>query len=110
MPGVTTEEIDPVEEAGEQWRRLKAVFPADLVTHAPEQVFSFNSKGLLRRHDYRAKVGGVAASVNYAAEHKTFSGLVFATRRRIVPAGPDGRSMVSPVFMTIDIEDVQVIG
>jgi hypothetical protein len=109
MPGVTTQEIDPREEAGEEWRRLQVVFPSGFVTHAPEQIFSFNSKGLLRRQDYHAKVGGVAASVNYAAEHKNFSGLILPSRRRIVPRGPDGRSLDTPVFMTIDIEEVSVI-
>ncbi len=108
MPGVHTEEIEPWEEAREEWRRLKAVFPEGFVTHAPEQVYSFNSAGLLRRHDYHAKVGGVAASANYAADHKQFGGLVIATRRRIVPTDPDGRSRREPVFMTIDVLDVQV--
>jgi hypothetical protein len=30
LPGVTIEEIDPWEEAGEAWRRLKVNFPSHL--------------------------------------------------------------------------------
>jgi hypothetical protein len=67
---------------------FKAVYPEGFVTHAPEQVYSFNSAGLLRRHDYHAQVGGVAASVNYAADHRQVGGLVIATHRRIVPTDP----------------------
>lgn len=108
MPGVHTEEIDVWEEAGEEWRRLKAVFPEDLVTDAPEQVYAFNNAGLLRRHDCHAQIGGLAVSASYAADHKQFDGLVIATRRRIVPSDSDGRSRRTPVLMTIDVLGVQV--
>ena len=43
MPDVHTEEIEPWEEVGEEWRRLKAIFPEGFVTHRREQVYSFNS-------------------------------------------------------------------
>jgi hypothetical protein len=35
-PTVPTQEIEPWEEAGERWRRLKAVFPKGHVAHAAE--------------------------------------------------------------------------
>ena len=108
MPGVRTEEIEPWEEVGERWRRLKAVFPAGLVTHAPEQVYSFNGAGLLRRFDYQTNVQRTPANVNYAADHREFGGLVIATRRRMVPSDPDGRSGREPVLMTIDVLVVRV--
>jgi hypothetical protein len=108
MPGVHTEEIEPWEEAGEKWRRLKAVFPEGFVGHSPEQIYSFNSAGLLRRFDYQPKLGGVPANVNYAADHKQFDGLMIATRRRMLPSDSDGRSRREPVLMTIDVLDLQI--
>src|SRR3546814_3099699 len=48
-PGFETEEIEPWEEEGEIWRRLKVRFSPDIPTHCPEQIFHFDAKGLLRR-------------------------------------------------------------
>jgi hypothetical protein len=108
MPGVRTEEIEPWEEAGEQWRRLKATFPGGFAAHATEQVYSFDSAGLLRRFEYQPRHTGVPANVNYVAEHKQFAGLVIGTRRRMIAGDPDGRSRGEPVLMTVDVVDVQV--
>lgn len=108
MPGVRTEEIEAWEEAGEHWRRLRAVFPDGFVTQAPEQVCFFNGAGLLRRYDYPARALGVPATATYAADHKEFGGLVIATRRRAVPSDSDGRSRREPLFMTLDVLGAQV--
>src|SRR3546814_15779584 len=48
-PGFETEEIEPWEEEGEIWRRLKVRFSPDIPTHCPEQIFHFDAKGLLRQ-------------------------------------------------------------
>ena len=85
MPGVRTEEIEAWEEAGETWRRLRAVFPEGLIAHAREQTYAFNSAGLLRRFEYAPARPGVPANINYAADHREFDGLMFATRRRMLP-------------------------
>src|SRR3546814_736735 len=37
-PGFETEEIEPWEEEGEIWRRLKVRFSPDIPTHCPEQI------------------------------------------------------------------------
>jgi len=106
MADVHTEEIEPWEEAGETWRRLKAVFPPGLVAHAREQVYSFNREGLLRRFEYKPARPGVPANVNYVADHRSFDGLVLATRRRMLPSDPDGRARPHPTLMTIDVAEV----
>lgn len=103
QPGFRVDEIDPWEEAGEQWRRLKVVFPKNIVAHAPEQFYSINRDGLLRRFDYRPKLEGVPAKVNYAADHERFGELVTPTRRRMLPGESDGRSRSEPVLMSIEV-------
>jgi hypothetical protein len=47
-----TKEIEPWQENGETWRRLKVTFPASIATHSAEQTFYFDQEGLLTRHDY----------------------------------------------------------
>jgi hypothetical protein len=107
-PGVQVEEAGPWEEAGEQWRRLRAVFPEGLVAHARQQLYAFNHAGLLRRFEYLPERSGVPANVNYAAGHRHFGGLVIPTRRRMLPLDPDGRARPEPVLMAVDVLDVQV--
>jgi hypothetical protein len=107
--GVEAREIEPWEEGGERWRRLRVVFPPGLPTHSREQVFYFDAAGLLRRHDYTAEVfGGWAKAAHYSSEHRSFSGLVLPTRRRVYPRKPDGRPRPFPTLVWIDVDDVQI--
>ena len=57
-PGFFVEEISPWNENGEEWRRLKAIFPDGVATHTKEQVSYFGPDGLLRRHQYTVDVLG----------------------------------------------------
>lgn len=108
-PGVAAHEIEPWEEGRERWRRLHVTFPPGLPTHSREQVFYFDAAGLLRRHDYTAEVfGGWATAAHYSSAHRTFSGLVFPTRRRVYPRRADGRPRPFPTLVWIDVDDVQV--
>ena len=108
MPGVQVEELEPWEEAGERRRLLRAVFPDDIATHSREQVFHFDSTGLLRRHDYAAEVLGAAPAAHYGDAHKEVPGLVFPTRRRVVPVRKDGLSVPTPVLVAIDLIQITV--
>lgn len=108
LPGVRVEELEPWEEAGEQWRRLKALFPDSVLAHGKEQTYAFNSAGLQRRFEYQPKLGGVPTNVNYAAEHRSFGGISIATRRRMFPLDAEGRTRPEPVLMSVDVVDVRV--
>jgi hypothetical protein len=108
LPNVRTEEIEPWDEQGHVWRRLKATFPPEIATHSTEQVFYFDKEGLLRRQDYSVDVLGGAPSANYASEYKKFSGLVFPTRRRVYRCRPDGQPILDRVIVSIDFREIKV--
>ncbi|WP_445143338.1 hypothetical protein [Dyella sp. Tek66A03] len=108
LPGFQTEEIEPWEESGEVWRRLKVIFPADIHSHSREQVFYFDASGLLRRHDYSVDVIGGTTSANYALEPKTFGGIVYPSKRRVYTAGPDNRPLRDRVVLSIDIHNIDI--
>jgi hypothetical protein len=60
--GVESEELEPWQEAGETWRRLRVRFPADIATHSTEQTLYFRSAGIaeearLRCRDQRRYTG-----------------------------------------------------
>ena len=105
-PGVESEEVEPWQEAGETWRRLKVHFPADIATHSTEQTMYFDRQGLLRRQDYNVEIDGTAGAAHYVYDHKEFSGIVFPTRRRVFRRQPDGRPAPEPLIISIDLDRI----
>lgn len=69
-PGFATEEIEPWNENGEIWRRLKITFPDYVKSHTKEQVSFFGPDFLLRRHDYTVDILGGACGANYATDYR----------------------------------------
>ena len=88
------------------WRRLKVRFPADIATHSTEQTLYFDQQGLLKRHDYDVEITGGTAGAHYVSGLKKFSGIVFQTKRRIVPRQPNGHSVPEPLVVSIDLDQI----
>ncbi len=108
-PGFELQELEPWKEGEEVWRRLAVTYPAELHTHSRQQVFYFSADGLLRRLDYTAEeFGPRAKAAHYCFDHREFGGLVFPTRRRVFPRGPDNRPRRRPLLVWIDIQAVDV--
>jgi hypothetical protein len=107
LPGFQTEEIEPWDENGEKRRRLKVAFPDHIATHCPEQIFHVNGEGLICRVDYSAPVAGGAPTAHYLDDHKDFSGITMATRRRALRRKADGTAIPDPVFVAIDIAEIR---
>ncbi len=108
LPGFRTEEVEPWDEAGETWRRLKVSFPSSIESHSTEQTFYFDTSGILRRHDYSADVMGGTSSANYATEPKVFGGIVFPTKRRVYAVRPDNKPLRERVAVAIDFHSIDV--
>jgi hypothetical protein len=103
-------ELEPWSEGGEEWRRLAVTFPDGVHTHSREQVFYFDSSGLIRRHDYTAEpIGGWARAAHYCHDHEPFDGLVVPTRRRVFPRRADGRPRRWPRLVWADVTSASVI-
>jgi hypothetical protein len=108
-PGIQLEELPPWQEDGRSWQRLRAIFPPDILTHSPEQMFYFDAGGLLRRHDYTALVfGHFAKAVHYSWEHEEVNGIPFPTRRRVFPLKKDGSPLRLITLVSIDIESIEI--
>jgi len=109
--GFEIQEIDPRKENDQTWRRLKVFFPPDIPTHCREQVFYFNSEGLLMRLDYTAEVfGGWAKAAHYCRAHKNFSGLIIPTIRQVLPRKSDGAPRSFPTLVWIEVDQVIILG
>ena len=107
-PGFVTEELEPWQEDGETWRRLRAAFPDRIACQNREQVFYFGPEGLLRRHDYTMGVVGNLPTADYTDDHQLFGGIRFPTLRRAVGRLPDGLTEPEPAFFAVDIADITV--
>lgn len=106
-PGFVVEEIAPWQEAGQEWRRLKAIFPESVASHTREQVTYFGSDGLMRRHDYTVDVLGGATGANYSADYREFQGIKVPTSRRVYAYDAQGQKVPEPVLVSIDIEGIR---
>jgi hypothetical protein len=108
-PDVRTRELEPWKEGGRRWRRLAADFPPELDTHSPAQLFYFDDRGLLCRHDYVAEVvGGWARAAHMCAGHVEADGLVFPTKRWVRPRGPGDRVLAGPTLVSLEISEIEV--
>ena len=105
-PGFVTEELDPWQENGEQWRRLKITFPDSIASHTREQISYFGPDGLLRRHDYTVDILGGATGANYASEYRDVCGIIVPTRRRVYAYDGDHNKVSEPLLVAIDMGEV----
>ena len=63
----------------------------------------------LRRHDYVADVvGRWAHAAHFCEEHRESNGLLFPTRRRVLPIAPGGRVLPGPVLVALDLAAIEV--
>jgi hypothetical protein len=101
-PGFETEEIDPWQEDGEEWRRLRVTFPDYIKSHTKTQVTHFGSDGLVRRHDYTVDILGGTPGANYPTGYREFQGLMMPTKRRIFAYDEAGRKVAEPILVSLD--------
>jgi hypothetical protein len=107
--GVNAREGEPLTEGDETWRRLEVDFPLGVPTHSAHQTFFVDAAGLIRRHDYTAEViGRWARAAHHWLEHRRFDGLVFPTRRRVVPRGPGDLVLPGPALVQIELDQIVV--
>ena len=104
-PGFETTELAPVEEAGEEWRRLSVLLPAHIASHAPSLICYFGPDGLLRRQDHLSSaLGGVVRED--VADYEVFDGIVAPTARRLYqPVAESGSPDENPL-LAIELEAV----
>ena len=105
-PGFISEEIEPWEENGETWRRLKVTFPEYIGSHSKEQISFFGPDGLLRRHDYTVDILGGATGANYATNYKDIDGIIVPDTRRVYAYEGDHMVVKEPLLVAIDMGEI----
>jgi hypothetical protein len=105
-PGVESSELEPWNEQGETWRRLRVRFPDDIATHSTEQTLYVDAQGLLKRHDYDVEIAGDTPGAHYVSDYVEVQGIKFPTRRRIYPRQPDGQPVTELLVVSIDLDRI----
>jgi hypothetical protein len=106
LPGFETSELEPWDESGQQWRRLRVAWPGNLATHSSEQTLYFDRDGLLARHDYEVEVSGGTPAAHYVSDYDEVAGIRVPTKHRIFPRSPDGQSLGEPLVVSIDLSEI----
>jgi hypothetical protein len=106
MPGFRTSELEPWEEAGQRWRRLRVTWPSYLATHSTEQTLYFDKDGLLTRHDYEVEISGGTPAAHYISTYAEAAGIMIPTKHRIFPRTPDGQALAEPLVVSIDLSEI----
>jgi hypothetical protein len=71
------------------------------------QTFYFSQQGLLQRRDYDVEVYGGIPAAHYVSELRQFSGITVPTKRRVYERVPDGRAVLDPLIVSIDLSEVR---
>jgi hypothetical protein len=106
LPEFETTELDPWEEKGERWRRLRVVWPSYLATHSTEQTLYFGQDGLIRRHDYDVEISGGSEGAHYISDYVEVAGVMVPTKHRIFPRAPDNQALDEPLLVSIDLSEI----
>ena len=101
-PDATVEELPAWKENDQTWRRLRALFPPDIVTSSPQQTFYFDENSLQRRVDHDLLGTHVA---DYSWAHRAFSGVIVPTLRRSLALRSDGTAAPKPVLLDVEVLD-----
>lgn len=105
-PGVESFELEPWDEQGETWRRLRVRFPADIATHSTEQTLYVDADGLLKRHDYDVEIAGNTPGAHYISDYAEVQGIMIPTKRRIYPRRPDLQPVTDLLVVSIDLDRI----
>jgi hypothetical protein len=106
--GVESHEIEPWDEKGESWRRLRIRFPETIATHSTDQTLYVGADGLLKRHDYNVEIAGDTPGAHFVSDYVEVEGLMFPTKRRIYPRQPDAQAMSEPLVVSIDLGQIEL--
>ncbi|MFJ2863895.1 hypothetical protein [Kitasatospora sp. NPDC087314] len=82
---------------------------AEIATHNPDQVFYFDTLGMRRRTDYVVEINGSTLVGRYTSRHRSFDGLLVATRRRVFRRNPADSVNLNLPSITLDIHNVELV-
>jgi hypothetical protein len=106
LDGFETSQLDTWQVQGEEWRRLRVVWPEYLATHTAEQTIYVGNDGLIRRHDYEVDILGGAGGAHFLSDYTEVAGIKVPTKHRIFPRESPGGTPLTPLLISIDVSEI----
>ena len=106
LPGFDTSELEPWQENGEQWRRLRVAWPGNLASLGAVLTVYVGEDGLIRREDYDVEIMGGSAGAHYMSGYTPVAGIMLPTGHRILPRTPEGQALTEPLLISIDLSEI----
>jgi hypothetical protein len=106
-PGFKCEELKSLKVQGQNWRRLRVLYPERFATHTREQTLYFDRRALLRRLDTTAVHADDTQVVHLFSGHQRYSGILVPTITRILTAEAAGAPVNKPALLDVEIFEAQ---
>jgi hypothetical protein len=106
LPGFETAELEPWQENGEQWRRLRVAWPSNLASLNTVLTVYVGEDGLIRREDYDVAIMGGSAGAHYMSGYTQVAEIMLPTGHRILPRTPEGQALTEPLLISIDLSEI----
>ena len=106
LPGSTRPSLEPWQENGEQWRRLRVAWPDNLASLDTVLTVYIGEDGLIRREDYDVEIMGGSAGAHYMSGYTRVAGIMLPTGHRILPRTPEGQALTEPLLISIDLSEI----
>jgi len=106
LPGFEAAELEPWRENGEQWRRLRVVWPGYLASLNTVLTIYVGDDGLIRREDYDVEIMGSSAGAHYMSGYTQIAGIMLPTGHRILPRTPEGQALTEPLLISIELSEI----
>jgi len=106
LPGLDTSELEPWQENGERWRRLRVAWPGNLASLGAVLTVYVGEDGLIRREDYDVEIMGGSAGAHYMSGYTRVAGIMLPTGHRILPRTPEGQALTEPLLISIDLSEI----
>jgi hypothetical protein len=106
LPGFETAELEPWQENGEQWRRLRVTWPSHLASLSSVLTVYVGDDGLISREDYDVDILAGSAAAHYMSGYTRVAGIVLPTEHRIFPRTPEGQALNDPLLISIDLSEI----
>jgi len=106
LPGFEAAELEPWRENGEQWRRLRVVWPGYLASLNTVLTIYVGDDGLIRREDYDVEIMGSSAGAHYMSDCTQIAGIMLPTGHRILPRTPEGQALTEPLLISIELSEI----
>lgn len=107
LPGFETAEIEPFDEQGERWRRLRVTWPERPVGHSRAQTLYVGDDGLIRRFDYEIDIAGAAPGAHLLEGYHNVAGIMVPERHTIYARDDQDKIVTDPLMVSIDVDHAE---